>query len=332
MTQSLRLIELITAQGIDLLTFLELAGYLIIPMGYVILPVATMVSAIYTLNNFMQHWEIIILQVSGLSAKQIIKPFVILSIGIVIIHYAISFYFMPKSYREFKNMQNFFKNSFVSAIFEEGVFNSPGNAITIYTQKNNPDNTFGGLLIYDLRNPMQPTTTIANRGQLNFIDKDSLEFTLHNGTHQIENKRTGKISLTLFEVYKFTFQNTTVDAIPEYIDANELFIHQLLNKSDANEKDLKNYKVHAVQRIIWPSYNIMLTVLVIALLINTQTFRKSNRLKIAATSLTGGVVISLFLLFNNLALRNYSMMPMLIVVTLLGFVAAFTVMRYNDRA
>jgi lipopolysaccharide export system permease protein len=313
LTQSMRFIELITSKGIDFVMFLQLTMNLIIPMCYIAIPASLMISTIIVVSNLHQSGELTILRSSGISTIQFIKPFFISVSFIIILHYLISFYLMPQSYRQFKDMQSFLQNNFISILFEEGVFNTQGNAFTVYIQKKESDNIFIGILIYDFRNSKKPITILADKGILDFDDAGP-SFILYNGSQQIEDKVSGKILLAFFDSYKFSLKGEINNVTSKYRDFNEMFITQLLDGSGKTEKDLQASTVHAVQRIIWPLYDIILPVLVISILLTGQFSRKGDKLKFFIVSLAGGGVISIFLMFNNLALRNYAFMPTLFIV------------------
>jgi len=77
--------------------------------------------------------EIIVFKASGISNFNIMKPAINFSILCTIISFFIAFYFLPASYREFKDMQSFIKNNYASILLQEGVFSKPTKDLTILT-------------------------------------------------------------------------------------------------------------------------------------------------------------------------------------------------------
>ena len=139
LTQSLRLIDLITSKGIDLFSFLKITTMLITPLSYIIIPIALLIAVISLISKFSHDRELVVLRNAGLSNYQIAKPIIIYAAIITIFNYAVSLYLMPKSYREFKDMQEMFKNKYLYLFLEEGVFNTQINNLTVYIDQKEDD-------------------------------------------------------------------------------------------------------------------------------------------------------------------------------------------------
>ncbi len=302
LTQSLRLIDLITSKGIDIFSFLKITAMLITPLSYIIIPIAILIASIMLINKLSHDRELVVLRNAGLSNAQIAKPIIVYALLVTIFNYAISLYFMPKSYREFKDMQEIFKNKYLSLFLEEGVFNSQINNLTVYIDEKTDDANFKGIFIYDSRNPDKPSTIMADSGSITRTTKGP-EFLLKNGSQQEENKSSGNISLVFFDSYRFNLSLFTETSLIRSYDVNELYVSQLFDAENLSDNIKHEFAVNAHQRLIWPMYTIVLVLLSLGIMLSGYHSRRNNTVKNLITAMVSGSAIILSLIFNNLALK-----------------------------
>jgi lipopolysaccharide export system permease protein len=320
-TQSLRFLELVTAKGLSFGTFVQITTFLILPMSYVCIPMAMFFAALLTFSNLESHNEIVVLKACGVSNMQIYRYCTNVLIFVTLLHLSISLYFLPKSYHELKEMQHELKNQLISAILEEGVFNTQTNNITVYIDEKDGETSYKGIFIYDLRDKSKPVTMMAQSGQL-IKDGDLPGFLLHNGTHQIEDKESGNISLGFFRDYSFILKNEGAKE-DRAIDINEMFIDELLDAGNKSDSDAKIHKVHAMQRITWPLCNFVLPLIAIAGLISALGSRRSTLMKQVRAGAVGIVFITALLMLNNLAMQHFFVIYISAGFILLGMMLSY---------
>lgn len=330
LTQSLRLIDLITSKGIDLFSFLKITTMLITPLSYIIIPIALLIAVISLISKFSHDRELVVLRNAGLSNYQIAKPIIIYAAIITIFNYAVSLYLMPKSYREFKDMQEMFKNKYLSLFLEEGVFNTQINNLTVYIDQKEDDANFKGIFIYDSRNSQKPKTIMADSGSVTRTNLGP-EFLLQNGSQQEESKQTGQVSLVFFDSYRFNLSLFSDVSMIRSYDANELFIHQLLAAEDASESIRQEFLVHANQRIVWPFYTMVMSLLSMGLMLSGYYSRRTHMMKNIITSLVaaGGIILSF--IFNNMAMRSSYLIPLMYINCLVFFVIGVALLREHHQ-
>ncbi len=84
------------------ITFLQVSFYYafqFIKRADLLLPLAILVGAIKVLRNMSEKHELLALQVAGLSAKRIVRPFLVLSLASTLCTFAIAEFFLPGSLR-----------------------------------------------------------------------------------------------------------------------------------------------------------------------------------------------------------------------------------------
>ncbi len=331
LTQALRFVELITARGLSLFSFAKITIQLLIPMTYVVIPVSLFIAAIALLYHLYHEREIIILRNAGLDNWQILKPVIIYSLLICLIHYSISFYFLPKSYRDFKDSKEYYKNQFATLLLEEGVFNTQSNNITLYIAEKAGDNYFKGIFIHNMFDNLKPVTIIAESGYIIRTDTGP-EFVLYNGSHQEKNVKTGNISIVTFNSYKFSMAKYEPSQINRQLESNELYIHQLFTSFNINDKDTRFNVVNGNQRLIWPLYTALLPLLAGAAVLVGQFNRRFAWKKVGLAGGIGTLFIVLSLVFNSLATKHIWMVIFMYGNILAALITGIKLLNWDTRS
>src|SRR3546814_14893609 len=87
--------------------------------------------------------EMVVMRAAGLSQLQLARPAIILAVAVTVGVYAISLYFLPLSFRNFKDLQNEFRNDFSAVLLQEGVFTALNENITVYVRQRSSDGEIG---------------------------------------------------------------------------------------------------------------------------------------------------------------------------------------------
>src|SRR5690606_33110333 len=125
LTQSLRFIDFIVNRGLGLASFVYLSSLLLPFLLSIIMPVALYSAILFVYNKLIMDSELVVLKSVGVSRFGLAKPALIIGGGVMLFSYFISLYLLPASYREFKDMQMYIRNTYASVLLQEGVFNSP---------------------------------------------------------------------------------------------------------------------------------------------------------------------------------------------------------------
>lgn len=330
LTQSLKFIELITGKGISFTDFIMVTGLLIPPMVYAILPVALFISIIALFSHLTTDRELVVLKSSGFSNFQIARPVLFVSVIVIIMHFFVSFYLLPKSYREFKALHEHFKNKLVSFLLEEGVFNTQSNNLTVYIDEKINNNFFKGIFIYNSTNKDKPITIMSDSGHI-IKTNEGPKFVLYNGTHQEFNTKNHNVSLISFDKYEFGLQEPDGNVATNRIyDSNELFINELWEYSRIeSEKSNKSYLVNFHQRVIWPLYSVALSIVACGFMLGWRYNRNSIWVNNCIVGAVGILFVVLSLVINNLAMGNHFFVWIMYFNIMLCFL--FGILAFNDR-
>src|SRR3546814_19313686 len=105
------------------------------------------------------------MRAAGLSQLQLARPAIILAVAVTVGVYAISLYFLPLSFRNFKDLQNEFRNDFSAVLLQEGVFTALNENITVYVRQRSSDGELRGILVHDTRDPANPVTMLRSEAR-----------------------------------------------------------------------------------------------------------------------------------------------------------------------
>lgn len=309
LSKSLKFIDLIVNKGLSVTTFLYLTALTLPSLFWVVLPVGLFLAITYSYNKLSGDSEIIVLKAAGVTNFDILKPALYFSLICMTISYSIALYFLPASYREFKDMQSFIRNNYATLLLQEGVFSSPARGLTVYIKEKDDMDIFHNMVIHDSRSKDKEVTIIAQKGFLESTSEEGPMFILKNGSHQERNKKTGQIAILYFERY-----NLQLDPFKETLsiyrkrEAKERFMDELLfPKEKTNEREYREYMSEFNNRITWPLYNVLLALIAVFPFIKGNFDRRGNVAGIAVSSVISLLTVITALSIKSLAQKNINM-------------------------
>ncbi|MGN6670091.1 MAG: LPS export ABC transporter permease LptF [Candidatus Nucleicultricaceae bacterium] len=318
LTQSLRFIDFVLLRGFPLTTFFKFIFFLIPDLLSILLPVATLIGVIYTYSKIYSDSELIILRASGLSNLQIIKPALMLSGIIIVILYAINFYFLPASFQKFKAMEAEIRTKVGTHMIHPGEF-IPVKNVMLFVDKKNSDGSLEGILIQDDSNPEKKVIVMAEQGMIIEQEK-SFKVVLLNGTRQEFNVTQQKPSLLTFKQYTMDLSIADKEQEKREIKPYERFIDELINPSDENLDDhlALKLKAEAHQRIVIPLTVVALVLIGLCFLLRGDYVRRGKSIRIVRAIVACLVIELMVYGALNLGQRFTG-------VTYLGYILIFVV-------
>lgn len=297
LTQALRFIDFIVNQGVSIVIFLKLTALLVPSLLLMILPAALFTAVLFVYNRLMLDSELIVMQAAGLSRWRLSLPALQVAAAVMLIGYAIAFYLQPVSYKQFREMQLYLRNNYVSILLQEGVFSNPVEGLTVFIRERDDNNILHGILVHDNRLPEGSVTMMAEEGKL-VETPQGPRFLLKNGNRQ--EIRRGKLSFLSFESYTLDISLYDQSIKSRLPDPQELFVNQLFTYDDtiSAAENLKRL-AEGHQRLLWPAYSLALTLVALSVLFSGQFNRRGHWQRIATA-----VAIGTALLFSAIGLRG----------------------------
>lgn len=331
LTQSLRFVDLIINRGLGASTFLYLSTLLLPSLLSVVLPIALFISVAFVYSKLTMDSELIVLKSAGLSKFSLIKPALYAGLVATVIGYSISLYLLPASYREFKDMQSFIRDNYISSLLQEGVFNNPIKGMTVYIREIHDDGMLKGILVHDNRNIKLPVSMMAEEGQLvNAVGGP--RFILVKGNRQEISQDDGHLSLLYFERYAIDIASYTKAREMRWREPEERFLDELFWPED-NTSTILVQKLNAEghQRLVWPLYNIVLSLIGVMIFVTGEFNRRGNALKTLTHSVAAFLTLAGSITLNNLTANNANFAPVMYMLVLSAIAGCFYLILRNER-
>jgi lipopolysaccharide export system permease protein len=330
LTQALRFIDFMVNQGVSIGIFLTLTALLIPSLLLMILPPALFCAILFVYNRLALDSELVVMQAAGISRWRLAIPALQMAGLVAILAYAIAFYLQPVSYKQFRDMQSFLRNNYVSILLQEGVFNNPVDGLMVFIRERDSNNILHGILVHDNRQPENAITMMAEEGKL-VETPQGPSFLLKNGNRQ--EIRQGKLSFLNFDNYTLDISLYDKEVQTRFPDPQELYIGDLFtydNSISAADNDKRRAEGH--QRLIWPLYSLVMALVAVAVLLSGQFNRRGHWQRIGVA-----IIIGVVLIFSAIGLRGaMALNPAMVIVAYLNvfvpIVAAIFFLNYEPRS
>ena len=324
LSQSLRLFDLIVNKGLPITTFLWLTALLFPSLLLVVLPLALLVSTIFTYARLWNDSELVALKASGRSNLELARPAVYLALLVTLVCYVIALFLMPAGARAFKDLEHEIRNTYTFVLLQEGVFNAPAPGITVYVDKRLPDGSLTGLLVNDARDPAAVSTITAEHGRLITV-ADEPRLVLERGTRQ-ERDPKGQVSALHFDAY--TVDLTTFSDDPEssrWRKPKERYLHELLWPSADidDQKNLSRLISAAHDRMTTPLSPLVLVMIALAVLVPADLERRGYGRRIAIAIALATVQQAVQLAATSLSITSLAFVPLFYLAQIVPIVLAY---------
>lgn len=324
LTQSLRFIELIINHGLSLATFLYLATLLLPTFLAVILPIAAFSAVVFTYNKLTMDRELVVLRAAGVSQVALAAPALTLGIIVTLACYGLNLYFLPVSYRQFKETEFSIRTDYTAILLREGTFNNLADGLTVYIRERQGNGELLGILVHDSREPERPVTMMAERGALVMTDEGP-RVVMVNGNRQQVEADSGRLSLLYFDRYSFDLGEFKESIETRWHEPRERFLGELLHPG-TGPNDLyyaNELKAEGHQRIVSPLFALGFVLIALAMLLRGDFDRRGQALRILMAIGFVVVVQTAGLGFHNLAAKAPAAVPLMYLNAVVPIIAGF---------
>ncbi len=289
-TQSLKYVDLIILHGTSSLDFLYITALLLPSLLSIIIPVCLFIAIIYSLNKLTAHRELNILKGAGISNFLIAKPILKIALLVTLFHYFLSLYLTPIINHQFKDLKQNLQENYITFFLQEKVFNHPTKFLTVYIKNKISDTKFEQIFYQDSRDINHQITLIAEQGEL-LKKNNKVFFNLTKGNRQELNNK-GELNILYFDSLLVQLNlNKSSNSIRE-LTLQEKNIFELLFFNNESSPHTRNKMLaEASHRLMWPLYNIILTMFGIVALLLGEFGRAGKTKRIIVFSILAGVVV-----------------------------------------
>ena len=277
----------------------------------VVLPIAGFCAVLFSYNKMIMDCEMVVMRAAGISHLQLARPAILLGIVVTLLVYTITLYFLPLSYRAFKELQYELRNDYATVLLQEGVFNTLSDGITVYVRERTGDGELQGILVHDNRDPETPVTMMAERGAL-IRTEAGPRVVMVNGNRQEVNRDQGKLSLLHFDRYTIELKDFTNAPQARRYGTKERFLGQLFWPTDVAADDVRfrqELRAEGHRRLSAPLYALAFVFIGLAALLSGEFNRRGQLKRILLAILCVGVLEGLSLALHDLSNQTPQVIP-----------------------
>lgn len=309
-SRAVSLVKYITENGVKLSQFLYLFVLILPWLLLFIVPISIFAAVLITYNRLIETNEITILKNSGLTKLAICRPIAGFAALCSIFCFFISFYLMPYANQELRTLRVDFRNNYASLSFNPKTFETLNN-LTIYAKERDANNNLLGIILHDERSESHSLTITAQEG--NIVAQENLALLyMKNGTVQKFNHQEGNSEILNFDTYVFNLtKNKKDDSAPRW-KAKERFFSQLINpEPDTNFSDIDKFRAEIHERIIFPLFPIIFSLIALSCILHGQFKRHGNLLNIFKAICFVTLFLALTLTISDLIVATPAFIPLL---------------------
>jgi lipopolysaccharide export system permease protein len=346
--RSLDAVDMMINRGLPVASFLHFASLQLPRFVLFVAPMAMFGAAVFTYNKMIMDSELIVLRAVGLSQIALAKPVIIVGALVSLLCFYMSLYLVPLTYREYKELEFKYRHDLPKLVLQEGVFASPMEGITVYFRDVGKTGEMEDVFIHDNRNPQEPTTYIAESGQLIETEDGRWMVEMTKGGWQVFRHGTRTIcspaallqtpskdceiprfeSFTIDKANNININLKSGDEKRTGRHSREYYFHELLNPPTDDDKLLDVLRAELHSRLSQPLLPLSCALVGIAILLS-GSFNRRGQLKLVLAS----IVAAGFIIILSYALRNYApKMPIMNVLmylnALLPLAAALLVLAF----
>jgi lipopolysaccharide export system permease protein len=294
-TQSARLLYLVTDSGLSISTYSEYVFFLIPKSISQLMIISFLISLFLSIMKLQNNKELEIYWLSGISKQEIV--FLVIKISLFLTFLALFFfmYLAPISSKQSRDLIANSEFSLVNALVKKNNFNSPLRGLTIFVNKNDNQGNLEKVYIFE-----NNKTIISKKGRvLNEGEKNFLELTdgvIHEKNAQ-NNITTIKFEKTLFDFTKYQSNITTQPKLQE----RDIF--WIVNEYKKTKNSNVLYEIH--KRLFKPFFIPIIAILCCFTFYANNEKISSNKIKILIFSLSTFLIIFLEVLLNLSVVNVY---------------------------
>jgi len=284
LTQSLRLLDLVINRGQSAATFVYLTLLILPSLLVIILPIAYFAGTLYSLTRLNSDSELVVMSSAGYSRAQLALPVMLAAVIVMAFTYLCGLYLMPAGQRAMKDKVLDIRADVGAALLDEGEFNTPAKGLTVFIRYLNSSGQMGGILVHDSRDKNQPTTYLAEKGQL-VQTPAGARLLMYDGTIEHASDRGTKLSVLKFKSYVFDLDQFTSTSRTADRAASERFLGELFWPDKSVKGSARAaYYAEAHNRLAQPLYCVLFGLIALAVIVRGRRARGAQAIRITAAA------------------------------------------------
>lgn len=283
-TQVLRELDVVTARGQAITTFLLMTFFGLPSLVQVAAPVAFLAAALAALNNLGSSGELPVIPAAGASPKAVIRPVMLLGL-LVTLAVAFSHHVLtPASLASFRVLLTQVRADVIASLVQSGGFRQVDKGLTVHFRDKAPDGTFLDIFVDDERDPRETLSFAAAHGML-LQNAGGSYLVLQDGDLIRSDHVDGDSNVVSFETYALDLsQIGAASAAPVYesMERSTLFLLDPSTKDAYALKHRQRTLAEIHDRMTAPLYALAFGLIALAFLGRPHSNREGRGGAIAA--------------------------------------------------
>lgn len=334
LTQSLKLLELITNSDAPPGLFVQLVILSLPKFLEIILPLSLVAAILFVYNKMIMDNELIVLRSCGFDQLTLARPALVLACCLTAVLFLMSSWLSPESQEKMQALRQNIKAQYSAFLLQEGVFNTFGDDLTVYLRNRTKDGDLLGLLIHDTRDKGKPSVTItAKRGRI-VVEDDVPSIMVFDGLRQQMDTASNVTSRLYFSRYTIEIKGLESGGRDRRHEASERTLIELFNPDLTARYDILHqdtFRAEAHQRITSPFNALSFTLVSLAFILLGTFNRRGQSRKIIAAALTVSMLQIFYLLAGNISVKNNAFIPLLYIIAFLPIGICGSLLRHQGE-
>lgn len=200
-TQVLQRIDLVTSNGQSVLSFLELATLILPSVAPMVMPFAVAIGVSQALSVMNTDSELVVINASGASRSAIIRPILLLGLGVGVASFLIDNTIDPLARQRGRELVAEARADLLSSIIQEGTFRKVEDGLYLQIGERLANGTLGAIFVADSRDPKIELAYYAKNGQVARIGEQNVLLMQDGVVHR--KPVGGEVSIIRFDTYAF---------------------------------------------------------------------------------------------------------------------------------
>lgn len=166
LTQAVRLLDTVVASGQGAAIFLEFSALVLPQVFMIVLPLAGLGAALFTVNKLYGDAELVVMMAAGTGPMDLMRPVAAFGACLFAAMALITLVLVPRGGAALAERTLEVRSDLLSALVVERQFVHPAPGLTLFIAEVGRVGEMAGLFLHDERDPSQPVTYTAERAQL----------------------------------------------------------------------------------------------------------------------------------------------------------------------
>ena len=180
LTQAVRLIDTVVASGQGAAVLLEFSALVLPQVLVIVLPLAGMGAALYTLNRLYSESELVVMMTAGLGPAALLRPVLAFGAMIAAAMAVVVMVLVPHGGAALAERTREIRSDLAGALIVERQFLHPADGLTLFISDVDRSGEMSGVFLNDQRDPARPVTYSAEAALL-LAEGDEARLVMRDG-------------------------------------------------------------------------------------------------------------------------------------------------------